>query len=186
MNIDRKTLFADMYIQYCPSVYRYVRNRAIPSSCAVTLTRKVFAELWERLGLCGEESDINGRKMLSEIMKRSVREYFAGVKTNAGEGQLPSENESTTPFADVGFDRGGALPDGDENEAHFGSEVSKAFRFALLHLTKAEYELLALYTDGGMSYEELAERLGTNADAVGMRINRLKKKLAKLAKKNLE
>ena len=50
---------------------------------------------------------------------------------------------------------------------------------AIRHLSEVDRALILLYLDE-KSYQEIAEILGTNANNVGVRVNRIKERLKKI------
>ena len=65
-----------------------------------------------------------------------------------------------------------------ENRA-FEDEPLNELYIAIRHLSEVDRALIVLYLDE-KSYQEIADILGTNANNIGVRVNRIKERLKKI------
>lgn len=104
--------------------------------------------------------------------KRKFTTWMYRVALNTAISQFRKEKRDKLEYRDV-------LP--DSLSSSFGNSYEKTEEYKLVHLaisrlSKAEKALIIVYMDD-YSYEEIAEIIGISVSNVGVKINRIKKKI---------
>jgi RNA polymerase sigma factor (sigma-70 family) len=165
--------FAELYQQYLPSVWHYVRSRVPGHHQAQDVTSEVFVRAWQGLPRYNPDR-APLRAWLFGIAHHAVADWWRRERP----GGTP--RETAVPQELLHLIQGVPLvpaPDLSPDAAVLAAERQAALRRAVAQLSQREQDALALRFAGGLKSAEVAAVLGLSEGATKMLIHRAIQKL---------
>lgn len=156
-----KEEFVELIRQHQGIIFKVSRMYCNERICRDDLFQDILLQLW--------------RSFPSYDRKRKFSSWMYSVALNTAISQLRKDSRrKIESIQEVPL----AITDCDDNEAY---ERTKFLYEAINRLSKAEKSIMLLYLDE-CTYEEIAEIIGITVSNVGVKINRIKKKLKEYLK----
>jgi RNA polymerase sigma factor (sigma-70 family) len=162
---DRE-VFTEVHDRYFTAVFRYVAGR-LDRQVAEDITAETFLVAYDRRNRFDQQ-------------RGELRPWLFGIATNLVAGHRRKEARHYRALARLDVQ---SAVDGHENQVvalvtaqHLLPRLARA----LTRLSRGERDVLLLVALGGLSYDEVAQALGTTSGTVGSRLTRARQKLSKI------
>ncbi|MBK8574698.1 MAG: sigma-70 family RNA polymerase sigma factor [Elusimicrobia bacterium] len=164
--------FRALFEENSPKVYRIVFRLVQRTDVAEDLTQQVFLRAHEKLGeFRGDSSIFTWLYRMAMNMAVDHLRHEKALKESSLDAPLRSEEGSATR-ADLLADQSPRPENQVEND-----EIARLVRKAVSELDEIYREVIILREMEGLSYDEVANLLGTNVQTVAMRIMRARNQL---------
>jgi len=161
-NQSRQELFAEMYDQHMPQVYRYISYRVGNPGVAEDLTADVFEKALRHIDRYSRDK-ASPKTWLTAIARNTVTDYFR----KAGRIQVVREDDAPEEVSEE--------PAVDEELGRL--EEVRQLRLSLAGLPQFDQDIISLKFGAGMNNREIARALNVSESNVGTRLYRAVRKL---------
>jgi len=176
MDIDKqKDLFKDIYNKEINRVFRFVFLRISSREEAIDITEDVFYKLWQSMK--DGKAIENQPAFLFTIARNKIIDWYRKKKPASLDQMLEVDGDDNRP-ADI------ADPD-SHSQILISTEVKLVIK-ALKILNPKDAEIMELRFIEGLQPQEIAERLGTSANNISIRITRAIQKIREELRINIE
>lgn len=159
---SRQELFAEMYDQHMPGVYRYISYRVGNPGVAEDLTADVFEKALRHIDRYSRDK-ASPKTWLTAIARNTVTDYFR----KAGRIQVVREDDAPEEVSEQ--------PAVEEELGRL--EEVRQLRFSLAGLPQFDQDIISLKFGAGMNNREIARALNVSESNVGTRLYRAVRKL---------
>lgn len=160
---DEADAFTAVFDAHFDAIYGYLRRRLGP-----TLAEDVAAEAFARAFDCRHRYD---------PARASVRAWLHGIAANLIRGHLRDERRRLNAYARAGS-APGIIAGAEDSDARADAEsAAPRMAVAIAALRRQERDVLLLYAWAELSYEEIAQALGTPIGTVRSRLARARARL---------
>ncbi|GAB3886404.1 RNA polymerase sigma factor [Kibdelosporangium lantanae] len=162
---DRE-VFTEVHDRYFAAVHRYVAGR-LDAQVAEDITAETFLVAYDR-------------RDSFDPRRGELRPWLFGIATNLVAGHRRKEARHYRALARLEVP---STVEGHENKVVSlvtAQRLLPRLAEALTRLSRGERDVLLLVALGGLSYDEVAQALGTTSGTVGSRLTRTRQKLSKI------
>lgn len=194
--MDRRVeLIEQIYTENVDKVYRYFYSHTNDQGLSEDLTSKTFMKVLDKFSTY-DESKSKAITWLFTIARNTLIDYYrlSSTKNTVSLSSFESDDTSTANDGAGIVDSTQELPLGPKNSTNFGNkEVEKFVQLnrnkeilnnAISNLSEDEQLVIFLRYTQEMSYEEIAQEIDINVNAVGVKIHRAVEKLKNILEKN--
>ena len=164
---EQEGLFTQWLADHKGLIFKVVRTFAASPEDQADLFQEILVQLWSSIPTFRREASAP-----TWIYKVALNTALAWQRTEKKHHQ---RRKPLVEICEV------ANPSGDPLEARETAEMLDALYGEIRKLRKIDSSLILLYLDG-LSYREMAEILGISETNVGVKLNRIKKRLAETMK----
>jgi RNA polymerase sigma factor (sigma-70 family) len=171
-SLSEPTRFGEVFERHFEAVYGYFVRR-VGARLAEELAAEAFTQAFRVRGSFDMERD-------------DARPWLFGIAANLLRRHYRDERRRLMAYAKTGLDPV-VLDETDEVDSRTDADaISRQLALALASLRSSEREVLLLYAWAELSYQEIAEALGTPVGTVRSRLSRARRRLRGLLFRRLE